>query len=222
MDKKELVKKIVESAIARGGVFLEDSMLGNAVEGILDDYPVIGDANRGDWDWWGSAHADMAQFDDADGSTGTNMSAAINAYGEEWAGEGKFAVVAYAWTPSNGIDTEPLLGKAVFDYEPVRQLTIAANVNGMVDKLHDAMTNVSGVMFDPEWCKDVLSAVIEHAPITRGAISAKVKTLDVTVHSLPNGTSILCVWAGLDETNDTVVGKATFLSDKFWSILLSD
>lgn len=150
MDKKELVKKIVESAIARGGVFLEDSMLGNAIEGILDDYPVIGDANRGDWDWWSSAHAGMAQFDNADESTGTNMSASINAYGEEWAGEGKFAVVAYAWTQDNCTATEQLLGKAVFDYAQVRQLTIDANVKGVADDLHSAMVRVNGVMLDPE------------------------------------------------------------------------
>lgn len=222
MDKKELVKKIVESAVARGGVFLEDSMLGNAIEGILDDYPVIGDQNTGSWDWWGSAYAYMGQFDDPDKTASTHMTASINAYGDEWAPAGKISVVAYAWTDNDGTDTDQLIGRAVFDYATVRQLTIAANVKEVADKLNDVMIKVEGVMIDPNWSNDVLLAVVEHAPITRTGFRTKARSLDVTVHSLPTGVSILRVWAGSNEMNDAMVGKATFSSDKFWSILLDN
>lgn len=227
MDKKELVQKIVESAVARGGVFLEDSMLGNAIEGILDDYPVIGVGNLGDWDWWGSAHAYMGRFDESDGSV---MSASINAYGEEWAGAGKIGIVAYAWTGSNSTDTDQIIGRALFNYEELRRLTLREFAEDKVDRIKTLPYEISGVLCDQFILANMLFGVVEYAPVTERdfsweadglcySLTAKNQTSESEGIKVTLKVETITVTA---EGSDVVVGSASFPSKQLWNVLLDD
>lgn len=214
MDKKELVQKIIESAVARGGVFLEDRLLANAIESLLDDYPVI---NKGDFDWHGATHADMVQFDNHDNCADINMSVAINAYGEVWAGDGKIAIVAYAWSAINSPDTDQLVGRAEFEFDTVRQLTLEANLSTVVERLYAAIETRSGVMCDPEYANRILGAVVEHTPITHSQMAVKLRTYSISVYMEQDNTTIIRV--GIE---DEIIGMAKFSFKKFWDILLND
>lgn len=210
MDKEELAYKIAKSAEYRSGVLLDDKVITEVVAKLLDDYSVIGDSDtRGDWDWWGYVTTTLSGMD-------APVRVIVNVYGEEWAGAGKWSMVAFARGDDKQEGSKQQVGKASFCYHTSYAITCVANQGDPVQVILDKLTMFSGVMCDHKWRENVVRTIVDYPQ--KEVLSFNVPLNDeVTVHvkQLVSHEVSFFVWAGY-----CLIGSAIIDDGIFWDTLL--